>query len=558
MKTSHKSDKAMRAYLLGLLPDREAAAMEQRYFTEDACFHEIEEEENALIADYLDDKLPPDERELFVSRYFEVPELQRKVDEIRSQHTAIAQPVQRTSWIEWRIAAALALVLVLAFIFVSYHRRHAQGNGSSNQAKSPIQQSIPPATATQTQTQAGTQSSTENVAALPPKPDSGAKKTHPAGKAPITGKAADSAKVADITRPPAVDKVPTSATEQPNQSVASNPTQSAVENPPSTENASQTVTDGAKTITASISQPSTRKMRIAVLDFDYGTVQSYVNAIYGSNQDVGKGITDMLVEKLVNDGKYVVVERKALNKILQQQEFFRADRANPTIAPKIGRLLGVDAVIIGSITKFGRDDKQKSYSGISGARFGIGGLGLKNNEAKAVCAINAVLVDTTTGEILATATGEGKSKHSGTSLIGTAAGTGIETGGFDSHASNFGQTLLGEAVTQAVSDVGAKLDSSAANVPTKKVDVSGIVADVSANTLIINVGSKAGLRVGDKLEISRTIREIKDPTTGKVLEILTVKIGDATVKGIDTDSATLSFSGSGPAKVGDVAKTPQQ
>jgi hypothetical protein len=33
-----------------------------------------------------------------------------------------------------------------------------------------------------------------------------------------------------------------------------------------------------------------------VLDFDYGTVQSYVSSIYGTNQDVGKGITDMLVK----------------------------------------------------------------------------------------------------------------------------------------------------------------------------------------------------------------------------------------------------------------------
>ena len=51
------------------------------------------------------------------------------------------------------------------------------------------------------------------------------------------------------------------------------------------------------------------KKRVAVLDFDYGTVQSYVSSIYGTNQDVGKGITDLLVEKLVKDGKYSVIER---------------------------------------------------------------------------------------------------------------------------------------------------------------------------------------------------------------------------------------------------------
>ena len=216
------------------------------------------------------------------------------------------------------------------------------------------------------------------------------------------------------------------------------------------------------------------KKRVAVLDFDYGTVQSYVSSIYGSNQDVGKGITDMLVEKLVKDGKYSVIERKALDKILAEQNFSNSDRANPATAQKIGQILGVDAIIMGSITKFGRDDKSKAIggAGLSSHGFGIGGI--KRNEAKAVCAISARLVDTTTGEILAAVTGEGESKRSGTSLLGAGGGGGAAGGGaFDTHASNFGETLLGEAVTQAVVQVGSELGTSAANVPTRKVEVSG-------------------------------------------------------------------------------------
>jgi hypothetical protein len=92
--------------------------------------------------------------------------------------------------------------------------------------------------------------------------------------------------------------------------------------------------------------------------------------------------------------------------------------------------------------------------------------------------------------------------------------------------------------------------------PHGKVEVAGVVADVSGNILIINVGSKTGLKVGDKLEISHAGRQIKDPTTGKVLKTITTKIGEATVTEIDADSATLGFSGTGSAKVGDLAKTP--
>jgi curli biogenesis system outer membrane secretion channel CsgG len=300
-----------------------------------------------------------------------------------------------------------------------------------------------------------------------------------------------------------------------------------------------------------------QKKRVAILDFDYGTVQQYVYGMYQSNQDVGKGITDLLVDKLVADGKYSVIERKAMDRILAEQNFSNSDRANPATAAKIGQILGVDAIIMGSITKFGSDDKQKTYGGLGGGRFGLGGAGIKKSESKAVCGITARLVDINTGEILASVQGQGESKRSGTSLIGGGVGSGGGgVGGFDTHSSNFRQTLIGEAVTLAVSDVGAKLDDSSASLPTRKVEVSGVVADVSGNTLIINVGSKTGLKVGDNLEISHAGRQIKDPATGKVLKTITTKIGDAVVTEIDADSATLSFTGSGPVKVGDVAKTP--
>ena len=43
-----------------------------------------------------------------------------------------------------------------------------------------------------------------------------------------------------------------------------------------------------------------RKPRVAVLDFDYATVQSSTSAMLGSNVNVGKGITDLLITGLVN------------------------------------------------------------------------------------------------------------------------------------------------------------------------------------------------------------------------------------------------------------------
>lgn len=290
------------------------------------------------------------------------------------------------------------------------------------------------------------------------------------------------------------------------------------------------------------------------MNFDYGTVKTTVAAIFGTDQDVGKGITDLMVQKLVQDGKYSVIERSALDKIIAEQNFNNSDRADPASASKIGRILGVDTIIIGSITKFGRDDK--SVGGVGGGHSGWTGAiaGMKKKDSKAVVAITARMVNTTTGEILAAVTGNGESTRSGFA-VGGGGGNGYNGGGggFDMTSSNFANTILGEAVTKAVDDTASQLDSAAATLPTIKATYSGVVADVSGNTLIINIGNKVGVRVGDTIQISRPVRTVKDPTTGKVLKTVTDKIGTATVTDVDADSATLTYNGAAPAKVGDVA-----
>ena len=299
------------------------------------------------------------------------------------------------------------------------------------------------------------------------------------------------------------------------------------------------------------------KKRVAVMNFDYGTVKTTVAQIFGSDQDVGKGISDLLVQKLVQDGKYSVIERNALDKILAEQNFSNSDRADSATAAKIGRILGIDCIIIGSITQFGRDDQHTNVGGggYGLGRFGLGGVG--TSKAKAVVGVSARMINTSTGEILVAVTGTGESTRSSTALLGGGGGwSGGGGGGLDMGSSNFSNTILGEAVHKAVDDTGAQLDASVDKIPTVKMEVNGLVADVSGSTLIINVGKKSGVHVGDKLIVSRQVRTVKDPATGKVIKSVEDKVGEATVTEADNDSATVTFSGSGPAKVGDVVKTP--
>src|SRR4029453_2030793 len=86
--------------------------------------------------------------------------------------------------------------------------------------------------------------------------------------------------------------------------------------------------------------------------------------------------------------------------------------------------LGVKYLIVGSITKFGTEQSSKSVGGfgLGGGGIGIGSVG--TSKGKANVAITARIIDTTTGEIMASAKGDGTSKRSGFLLGGAGGGGG--------------------------------------------------------------------------------------------------------------------------------------
>jgi curli biogenesis system outer membrane secretion channel CsgG len=308
---------------------------------------------------------------------------------------------------------------------------------------------------------------------------------------------------------------------------------------------------------ASPAASGTRRTRVAVLDFDYATVYSNASAIFGRNVDIGKGITDLLVTYLVKDGSYSVIERKALDKIMTEQNFSNSDRADPTSAAKIGKLLGVDAIIVGSITQFGNDTKN---TGVGGAGAGLGKLGIGKfgqKESKAIVELGARLVNVDTGEILAAVDGHGESKRKSTSIGGAGGGWGGFGGGtVDFGNSNFQDTIIGEAVKAAVEDASAKVIGERSRVAVRAVTVQGLVAAVAGKQIILNVGTKAGVKVGDRLNVLRSSGpDIKDPATGKAIHKMTTEVGVVKVVEVDEDSSVAEAESGTVFKISDIVKS---
>ena len=295
-----------------------------------------------------------------------------------------------------------------------------------------------------------------------------------------------------------------------------------------------------------------QKKRVAVLSFDDTAVEASAARAVGTSQDVGGFLADVVVKELLKGSAYTVVERRAIDQILKEQNFSNSNRADSKTAAAIGRLLGVDAIIMGSVTRFGVEESAVAVgSGTLGrVTRGVLGGGKRVNSTASV-GLTARMVDTKTGEILTAASGSGESSKA------SVAASGYTTGDIDLTSRSFQETMLGEAVNTAAAQVAAGLNEFGSKLATGPVDYSGVVADVSGTTLIVNVGTLKGVQVGDTIEITRAGRQILDPQTKKVLRTIVEKIATAKVIEADNDSATATLSGTAAVQVGDQVKRVQ-
>jgi TolB-like protein len=97
----------------------------------------------------------------------------------------------------------------------------------------------------------------------------------------------------------------------------------------------------------------------------------------GRVTDFGRFLAEELITRLYQTRKFKVIERQLLNKIVTEQKLSLTGIVDQASAQKLGRLLGVDAIASGTVTDLGRSLK-----------------------------VNARLIDTTTAEVFAVASGE--------------------------------------------------------------------------------------------------------------------------------------------------------
>ena len=75
----------------------------------------------------------------------------------------------------------------------------------------------------------------------------------------------------------------------------------------------------------------------------------------GSVSAFGRFLAEKLISKLFETRRFKVIERSLLNKVIEEYKLSQAGVTAPELAEQLGKLLGVEAIITGTITDMGGD-----------------------------------------------------------------------------------------------------------------------------------------------------------------------------------------------------------
>ena len=302
---------------------------------------------------------------------------------------------------------------------------------------------------------------------------------------------------------------------------------------------------------------SAQKKAMTIDDFDYSAVMTSVQAIFGTQMNIGQGIQAMLVKRVAEGGKFTIVERKKIGAVMKEQDFSASNRVKQGTGARIGQIRGADLTLMGDIVVFGRDDRKTSAGGgviVGGAGGGIGG---SKGEFKAVVVLDYRIVDEETSEVVGSGEARGESKRTskgfGAAMFVGGVGVG---GGYNMTSANFGETIIGEATMDAVNKLAENINSAnlTGGADSRDNDLDARVADVSGASITINAGTAAGLRAGQTFTVYHKGKEIKDPSTGEVLDVQTTPLGTLTISVVRDKISTGTYAGSGTPVVGDIVR----
>ena len=283
--------------------------------------------------------------------------------------------------------------------------------------------------------------------------------------------------------------------------------------------------------TAAVEKPgpqiSSPRHTLAVVQFN--VIGSF--SAHSGGTDIGRELAVMLTSALVDTNQFIVLERERVDKILREHQITGEALSLKGTGPKLGRLLGVDYLVFGSVTQFSTDEKGGGVSlGYSGGEISkLINAAISRQASSGSVGMEIHLVDATTSEVVRKFTVKEKITSSAFDIVG-----GFK--GFNLGKNRFRKTPLGEAARKAIDQAINEIVTEAKSQPW-----TGRVVHVSGNQIRINVGSLSGIQGGEEFMIKRVVETFTDPQTGLPLGTQDVDLGILKVEKVEDKLSVGNF-----------------
>lgn len=246
------------------------------------------------------------------------------------------------------------------------------------------------------------------------------------------------------------------------------------------------------------------KRKVAIARFSNET--QYAKGLFydKENDPLGKQALDILSTKLASTNKFILLERKDMDLILEELE----------LSGDIERQkIGADYLIIGSVTEFGRKN--------------VGDVNLFSRSKTQVveAGVSVRLVDVSTGQIIYSEEAKGEAETANKTVMGLGERTGYDA------------TLSDKAISAAISKLVENIITNCTNRPWRS-----FILSMGDDGIFISGGKSQGLKIGDVFEVVKNGKKVKNPQTGIMMELPGKTIGKVKVDFIGGEDPMNEFS----------------
>jgi curli biogenesis system outer membrane secretion channel CsgG len=124
---------------------------------------------------------------------------------------------------------------------------------------------------------------------------------------------------------------------------------------------------------------------------------------------IGDGMADMLTTALFQSGRFIVLERAAIDDVMSEQDLGASGRVRGETAAQIGEIEGAELLVVATVTEFS-EDSGGTRGSVGGGRLGRAIGSIAGGTSTAHMAIDLRIIDTNTTRILAATSVEGTAR----------------------------------------------------------------------------------------------------------------------------------------------------